>query len=55
MARKDSFLVRKTKCIHNVHMKKEWLLAKIEDGWVIFINSIAGLTDDVFMESGVVE
>ncbi|MFC1995652.1 DinB family protein [Chloroflexota bacterium] len=35
-------------------MKKERLLTKIEDGWMTFIESFAGLTDDMLMESGAV-
>ena len=35
-------------------MKKERLLTKIEDNWMTFRESFAGLTDDMLMESGAV-
>ena len=35
-------------------MKKERLLTKIEDNWMTFIESFAGLTDDMLIESGAV-
>lgn len=35
-------------------MKKGRLLTKIEDNWVTFIKSFAGLTDDMLMESGAI-
>jgi hypothetical protein len=35
-------------------MKKERLITKIENSWMAFMESFAGLTDDMLMEPGVV-